>query len=143
MRGASPALGIAFAVFERSLFRNSCCKAHASGRVSPLNTFTATLQYGFSALEPTLSRETVHFHFVQHHRHCYERTAVLVKGTALESLSLESLLRVAGNEARYGRLFMLASEAWSHELYWSSLRPGGGGPARGPLAQGIECSFGR
>jgi superoxide dismutase, Fe-Mn family len=110
--------------------------------VNPLSTFTATLRYGFSALEPALSRETVRYHFIQHHRHCYERTAALVKGTTLESLSLQSLLRAAGKEARYGRLFMLASEAWNHDLYWRSLRPGGGGTAWGPVAQGIEHCFG-
>ena len=110
--------------------------------MNPLNTFTATLRYGFSALEPALSRETVQYHFIQHHRHCYERTAALVKGAGLESLSLESLLRVAGRQPGYRHLFTLAAEAWNHDLYWRSLRPGGGGPAWGPVAQGIECCFG-
>jgi superoxide dismutase, Fe-Mn family len=110
--------------------------------MNPLSTFAATLRYGFSALEPVLSRETVQYHFIQHHRRCYERTAALVKGTTLEHLSLQSLLRVAGKEARHGRLFMLASEAWNHDLYWRSLRPGCGGPAWGPVAQGIERCFG-
>jgi superoxide dismutase, Fe-Mn family len=110
--------------------------------MNPLSTFSAALRYGFGALEPALSRETVQYHFIQHHRHCYERTAALVKGTGLDSLSLASLLRVAAEEARYGCLFMLASEAWNHDLYWRSLRPGGGGPAWGPVAQGIERCFG-
>src|ERR1700740_3403290 len=109
--------------------------------MNPPGTFPATLRYGFSALEPVLSRETVHYHLIQHHRDCYERAAALVRGTRLESLSLDSLLRVASKDARYARLFLLASEAWNHDLYWRSLRPGGG-VAWGPVAQGIERCFG-
>ena len=111
--------------------------------MNALSTFTAAaLPYKFNALEPVLSRETVQYHLIQHHRHCYEHTAGLVKGTALESLALEPLLQVASKEARYARLFMLASESWNHDLYWCSLRPGGGGPASGPVARGIERCFG-
>jgi superoxide dismutase len=45
--------------------------------MNPVSTFTATLRYGFGALEPALSRETVQYHFIQHHYHCYERAAAL------------------------------------------------------------------
>jgi Fe-Mn family superoxide dismutase len=110
--------------------------------MNPISAFTATPRYGFSALEPALSRESVQYHFIQHHRHCYECTAALVKGTILESLSLEALLRLAARKGWYGDLFMLASEAWNHDLYWRSLRPGGGGPVSGPVAQDIERCFG-
>ena len=37
---------------------------------------------------------------------------------------------------------MLATEAWNHDLYWRSLRPGGGGPTWGLVGQGIERCFG-
>lgn len=110
--------------------------------MNPLSTFTSALRYEFDALEPVLSKETVQYHFIQHHRRCYERTAAMVKGTELESLSLESLVRVAGTQPRHRYLFALAAEAWNHDLYWRSLRPAGGGVACGPIAQGIQRCFG-
>jgi superoxide dismutase len=67
--------------------------------VNPLNNFSSSLRYDFSALEPVLSRETVQYHFIQHHRRCYERTAALVKGTELQPLPLESLVRITGNRS--------------------------------------------
>ena len=110
--------------------------------MNPVSGFRSSLGYGFAALEPVLSRESVQYHFIQHHRSCYERTAALVRGTELEALSLDSLVRVAGARPGYGYLFMLATEAWNHDLYWSSLRPGGGDVAWGPVGAEIERCFG-
>lgn len=113
--------------------------------MNPLNTVTSAfpaLPYKFDALEPVLSKETVHLHFIQHHRRCYERTAALVKGTELASLSLESLVRVAGTQRGHRYVFTLAAEAWNHDLYWRSLRPAGGGIASGPIGQDIQRCFG-
>jgi Fe-Mn family superoxide dismutase len=110
--------------------------------MNPLNTFTSALPYEFDALEPVLSKETVHLHFIQHHRRCYERTAAMVKETELESIPLESLVRVAGTQRGHRYLFTLAAEAWNHELYWRSLQPAGGGVASGPIGQDIQRTFG-
>jgi Fe-Mn family superoxide dismutase len=110
--------------------------------MNPLSTITASLRYELDALEPVLSRETVQYHLIQHHRRCYERTAALVKGTELEPLSLEALVRAAGRRPDRGELFMLAAEAWNHDLYWRSLQPAGGGLARGAIAGAIARWFG-
>jgi Fe-Mn family superoxide dismutase len=110
--------------------------------MNPISSFRSSLGYDFDALEPVLSRESVQYHFIQHHRRCYERTAALVKGTKLETLALGALIRVASTQPRYRYLFMLAAEAWNHDLYWSSLRPGGSDTAWGPIAADIECCFG-
>jgi len=110
--------------------------------MNPIDTFCSSLRYDFGALEPVLSRESVQYHFIQHHRRCYERTAALVKGTELHSLPLDSLVRVTGRRPECKQLFMLAAEAWNHDLYWNSLRPGGGGVACGPIGTEIERCFG-
>ena len=109
--------------------------------MNPLQAFSSALPYRLDALEPVLSRETVQYHLIQHHRQCYERTAALVRGTPLESLSLESLVRATASLPRSRQLFALAAEAWNHDLYWRSLRPGAGGEARGPIADLIRSSF--
>jgi superoxide dismutase, Fe-Mn family len=118
----------------RQIVRNSS--------MNPVKSLRASLGYGFGALEPVLSRENVQYHFIQYHRRCYERTAALMRGTKLESLSLDSLIRAAWMQPRYTSLFMLAAEAWNHNLYWRSLRPGGGGAAWGPIGADIERCFG-
>jgi superoxide dismutase, Fe-Mn family len=102
----------------------------------------STLRYGFDALEPTLSANTVLHHLFQHQRDCCERTAVLMRDAKLQALSLESLVRLTAVRPRYTQLFELASEAWNHELYWRSLHPRGGGPAWGLIGEGVRRSFG-
>lgn len=110
--------------------------------MNPVSTLTSELGYDLDALEPVLSRETVLYHLIQHHRDCYERTAALVRGTELSSLPLESVVRFAERHPSCGPLFAVASEAWSHDLYWHSLRPGGGGKPRGLIEEGIRRCFG-
>ena len=39
-------------------------------------------------------------------------------------------------------LFNASAQAWNHAFLWRSMRPGGGGEARGSIAQLIESSFG-
>ena len=110
--------------------------------MNPVRALTLTIGYELDALEPVISRETVLYHLVQHHRDCYERTAALVRGTNLEALPLESLVRFAAQHPSLQDLCALASEAWSHDLYWQSLRPGGGGRPWGLIDEGIRQSFG-
>jgi len=38
--------------------------------------------------------------------------------------------------------FNATAQAWNHEFYWRSMRPGGGGEARGAIAALIDQSFG-
>src|ERR1700752_4932856 len=109
--------------------------------MNPLKAFSSALPYRLDDLEPVLSRATVQYHLIQHHWHCYERTVAMVRGTPLASLSLESLVRVTVPQPRYHRLAAVAVEAWNHDLYWRSLRPGAGGEASGPIADLIHSSF--
>jgi superoxide dismutase, Fe-Mn family len=102
----------------------------------------STLPYGFDALEPTLSANTVLHHVFQHERECCERTAVLMRHAKLQALSLESLVRFTAIRPGYTQLFELAAEAWNHKLYWRSLHPGAGGPPWGLMGVGIRRSFG-
>jgi superoxide dismutase, Fe-Mn family len=110
--------------------------------LNPNSSFCSSLGYEFDALEPVLSRENVRYHFVQHHRSCYERTAARVRGTQLEALTLSALIRLVGAQPRYRDLFVLAAEAWNHDLYWRSLRPGGSDFASGPICADVERCFG-
>ena len=49
---------------------------------------------------------------------------------------------LAATEQEDNSLFNAAAQAWNHDFYWRSMRPGGGGDAHGDIAQLIEYGFG-
>ena len=102
-----------------------------------MNIEPPIIPYNFSDLEPALSRDTLVFHFLRHQRVCFDRMHAMVRGTQLESLPLEELIRVTErNPAQHG-VYRYAAEVWNHNLYWHSMRPRGGG-----LAGGLEVGLG-
>jgi len=99
------------------------------------------LPYALDALEPHISRRTLAAHHGYHHAAYVDRTRALVRGTPLESASLEEIVR-ASAEPRQKALFNAAAQAWNHAFYWRSMRPGGGGDPRGEVARLIGERFG-
>jgi superoxide dismutase, Fe-Mn family len=93
------------------------------------------------ALDPTISARTIEHHYGQHHRTYVEKTLELTRGTEMESLPLEDVVRRA-HEQGNKQLFNNAAQAWNHTLYWNSLRPGGGGKPGGAIATAVERDFG-
>lgn len=99
------------------------------------------LPYAYDALEPYLSRRTLAVHHGQHHAAYVENALALVKGTPLAAQSLEEIVRHGAGLADRA-LFHAAAQAWNHDFYWQSMKPGGGGEPRGELARLIESGFG-
>ena len=99
------------------------------------------LPYALDALEPHISRRTLAFHHGHHHAAYLEKTRALIRHTALESAPLEDIVRFSA-ESKQRALFNAAAQAWNHGFYWQSMRPGGGGEPRGPIAQLITQGFG-
>jgi Fe-Mn family superoxide dismutase len=79
-------------------------------------------------------------HHAHHHAAYVAKTRALIQHTPLESASLEDVMRSSAEHDK--PLFNASAQAWNHEFYWRSMRPGGGGEARGAIAQLIEDSFG-
>ena len=99
------------------------------------------LPYALGALEPHISRTTLSLHYGRHHAGYVEKTRRLVAGTPLEAASLEDIVRASAHRDDT-RLFNAAAQAWNHEFYWHSMRPRGGGEAKGAVAELIRDSFG-
>ncbi|GIX62484.1 superoxide dismutase, putative [Babesia caballi] len=95
------------------------------------------LPYGMRDLLPHISEETLSFHYGKHHAGYVAKLNGLVKGTPLESLSLEDL--VTGQS---GAVFNNAAQIWNHTFYWHSMGPNCGGEPTGPIRQKIEDKFG-
>lgn len=95
------------------------------------------LPYGKDALEPHISKETVEFHYDKHHRTYVNNLNKLVEGKEEAKMSLDDLVKRAS-----GGIFNNAGQAWNHDFYWKSMKPGGGGKPTGPVASKIDEAFG-
>jgi Fe-Mn family superoxide dismutase len=100
------------------------------------------MPYDFAELEPVMSRDAVVFHFLRHQRVCFDRMRALARGTGHEELALEELIRVSERNPALRALHHYAAEVWNHNLFWRSMRPGGGGPAHGQTAEALRSRFG-
>jgi len=99
------------------------------------------LPYALEALEPYISRRTLAAHHGHHHAAYVAKTRSLIQRTPLESASLADVV-LSSAEQQDKNLFNASAQARNHEFYWRSMRPGGGGEARGAIAGLIEKSFG-
>ena len=99
------------------------------------------LPYAENALEPVISSKTIGFHYGKHHKTYVDNLNKLVAGTELESLSLEKIIAATAGKPDKTEIFNNAAQAWNHDFYWRSLRPGGGGEPPAALKQWIDASF--
>ncbi|OMO94794.1 Manganese/iron superoxide dismutase [Corchorus capsularis] len=111
------------------------------------NLITATFElkpppYSLNALEPHMSRETLEYHWGKHHRAYVDNLNKQIVGTGLEGLSLEDTIIVTYNKGDMLPAFNNAAQAWNHEFFWESIKPGGGGKPSGELLDLIERDFG-
>ncbi|MBS0578872.1 MAG: superoxide dismutase [Fe] [Proteobacteria bacterium] len=100
------------------------------------------IPYNFADLEPVVSRDALLFHFLHHQRVCFDRMQPLIRGTHLQALSLEDLVRVSAGDPALRAVHRCAAEVWNHTIYWQSMHPRGGGSPRGPVAECLERRFG-
>ncbi|MCP5266036.1 MAG: superoxide dismutase [Fe] [Burkholderiaceae bacterium] len=95
------------------------------------------LPYAMDALAPTISKETLEFHYGKHHQTYVTNLNNLIKGTEFENASLEDIVRKSS-----GGVFNNAAQVWNHTFYWNSLSPNGGGDPSGALADAINAKWG-
>lgn len=104
------------------------------------------LAYDFGALEPHIDGRTMEIHFTKHHGAYVANlnNALKQAGAPYDGWSLEDLL------ARNGALPKDVQAAirnnggghYNHTLFWTIMKPNGGGEPDGPLAQSIGATFG-
>ncbi|MHB1000541.1 MAG: superoxide dismutase [Armatimonadota bacterium] len=96
------------------------------------------LPYDYKALEPYYDEETLHLHHDKHH-------AAYVTGLNTAEEKVQAMLKsgdfaaarsVAGDLAFHGSGHIL------HSIFWTNMKPGGGGAPSGELADAINKSFG-
>jgi Fe-Mn family superoxide dismutase len=99
------------------------------------------LPYGYDALAPHISKETLEFHHDKHHAGYVTKLNAAIKDTPLADKSLEDIIHTAWEDKNMG-VFNNAAQVWNHTFYWNSMKPGGGGKPEGKLAEAITRDFG-
>lgn len=99
------------------------------------------LPYNLDALEPYISRQTVGFHYLKHHKGYVEKLNKLIAGTQFETMTLEEIVIAAHKKNEYLDIYNNAAQVWNHNFYWQSLNPNGGEPNK-KLLEKIEETFG-
>ncbi|KAL9422856.1 hypothetical protein AB3S75_035026 [Citrus x aurantiifolia] len=99
--------------------------------------------YPLNALEPHMSKDTLEFHWGKHHRAYVDNLNKQIVGTELgDGKSLEDVVIASYNKGDLLPAFNNAAQAWNHDFFWESMKPGGGGKPSGELLGLIERDFG-
>ena len=79
-----------------------------------------TLPYQRDLFTPTLSKETLDFHYDKHHLGYVKKLNNLISSTQYKNKALENIIKEShklGDEAIYNN----AAQIWNHDFYWNSL----------------------
>jgi Fe-Mn family superoxide dismutase len=97
------------------------------------------LPYGYEALQPTMSSETLHLHHDKHHARYFAVMNEILKDRG-DVGSLEDVVVKAAKDGEK-KLFNNAAQAWNHTFFWNSMTPDKAAPD-GDLAQAIDAAYG-
>jgi Fe-Mn family superoxide dismutase len=99
------------------------------------------LPYGRDALEPSISRKTMSYHYDEHHGGYVRKLNALVEGTDYDEMSVEQIIIRARKEAEID-ILNNAAQVWNHGFLWKSMSPNGGRKPEGRIKEMIEAQFG-
>ncbi|MBU0767822.1 MAG: superoxide dismutase, partial [Proteobacteria bacterium] len=99
------------------------------------------MPYAKNALEPHISEKTLEFHHGKHHNAYVVNGNKLIEGTELAKDSLEEIIKKTAGDASRAGIFNNAAQVWNHTFYWQCMKPNGGGPPSGPIAEKINADF--
>ncbi|HEV8030175.1 MAG TPA: superoxide dismutase [Fe], partial [Stellaceae bacterium] len=100
------------------------------------------LPYPKNALEPHISERTMDFHHGRHHQAYVTNLNNLVKGSPMESQSLEDIIKATYRDSSKTGVFNNAAQVWNHTFFWNCMKPNGGGSPSGQVAQAIDRDCG-
>ena len=102
------------------------------------------LPYAHDALEPHIDAKTMEMHHGKHHNGYVTKVNAAIEGTGLESKSIEDLISNLNDVPEDKRTAVRNNGGGhaNHSLFWSIMKPGGGGAPAGDLAAAIDEAFG-
>jgi Fe-Mn family superoxide dismutase len=102
------------------------------------------LPYGYDALEPTIDARTMEIHHGKHHQAYVDNLNKALAGTEWEGQSLERVLTLLDTipEDKRAAVRNNGGGHANHSLFWTIMKPGGGGDPSGHLGEAINDTFG-
>jgi Fe-Mn family superoxide dismutase len=98
------------------------------------------LPYAYDALEPHIDKLTMEIHHSKHHQAYVNNLNNAVAGTELEGKSLEELF--ASISKAPVAVKNNGGGVYNHNLFWTIMKPNGGGVPTGAVADAINGAFG-
>ncbi len=98
------------------------------------------LPYAYNALEPYIDAMTMEIHYSKHHQAYVTNLNNAIAGKPEDSMSLEDIMKNASKHAPVIR--NNSGGIYNHNLFWTIMKPGGGGEPTGKLADAIKAAFG-
>ena len=102
------------------------------------------LPYGYDALEPTIDARTMEIHHSKHHQAYVDNLNKALAGTEWDGQPLERVLTLLDTipEDKRAAVRNNGGGHANHSLFWTTMKPGGGGDPSGTLEQAIRDTFG-
>lgn len=98
------------------------------------------LNYDYNDLDPYMDGQTIETHYGKHHLGYCNKLNDAVKGTPLETMSIEEILK--GMDLKNSALRNNAGGYYNHNIFWEILGPKAGGRPTGKVAELINKDFG-
>jgi Fe-Mn family superoxide dismutase len=98
------------------------------------------LPYAYDALEPIISKRTMHFHHDKHHANYLKTLNEILEQAGELPATLEQVVIDAAAAGKQ-KLFNNAAQVWNHTFFWSAMSPKRELPD-GDLAKAIDAAFG-
>ncbi|NPA34796.1 MAG: superoxide dismutase [Chlorobi bacterium] len=102
------------------------------------------LPYSYDALEPYIDTATMYIHHNKHHGGYVAKLNAAIKDTEWDSKSIEEILTNLSRVPENIRTAVRNNGGghYNHSLFWTIMKPNGGGEPGGELAKAIETEFG-
>src|SRR3982750_914152 len=102
------------------------------------------LPYAFDALEPTIDAQTMQIHHGKHHQAYVDNLNKALEGTEWADTPVEQVITQldALPEDKRAAVRNNGGGHANHSLFWTIMKPGGGGDPSGALGEAITQRFG-
>ena len=98
------------------------------------------LPYGYDALSPHMSADTLKFHHDKHHKAYVDKLNKAIEGTPYADLALGEIIQKSWKKDP--EIFNNGAQHWNHSFFWQCLTPDGSGAPSGELKRQIDKDFG-
>lgn len=74
------------------------------------------LNYSLDSLEPFISKKTMEFHYLKHHKNYVDKLNSLIENTEFENKNLDYIVKNSK-----GSIFNNAAQVWNHSFFWECM----------------------